>query len=150
MLEYLMKGEQLGAVLQEKNMLCWALPQKLLQPLLGDAAITYTYVAPYSSNYACDEMQKLRYYFSCWQTFVGAVKADAFPGLDGGDHHTASKCKPASLQGAHYITKSQHLCDGGRKEHNKHNHQNQCTLDFSLSPKSTAVHCGVFSAFSAF
>lgn len=143
MLGYLMKGEQLGAVLQEGSVFCWALPQKFPRPLLGDAAITYTYVMRYSSNYACNEMQKSRHCLSCWQTFVGAFRADTFPGFEGREYHSASKCIPASLQGAHYI-KSQHLCDSGKKTHNIHNHQNQHILTSLCPLKALLFTVGCF------
>lgn len=71
------------------------------------AALMYKCVAQYSGNYACDEMQKLRYLLFCQQTFVSAFRADAFPRLDAGEHHPATQRTLASLKMPRYKAKWQ-------------------------------------------
>lgn len=66
----------------------------------------HKYIAQCHSNYACDEMQKLRQLLSCWLTFVGAFRADAFLRLYNAEHHTANK-HTTSLKLAHYKAKLQ-------------------------------------------
>lgn len=104
-----MKAEELVALLQEESTFCWALPQKLPPSLLGEPChYTHKHIGQCHSNYACDEMQKLRQLLSCWLTFVGAFRADAFLRLYKAEHHTANKhtalIKVGSLQSQITIT----------------------------------------------
>lgn len=102
-----MKGQQLRVALYEESMLWWSAPEITTFTAKRDLPLHTTCVGQYSGNYRCDEPQKLRHVLFCQQIFKSAIRPDAFPRLDMGELHPASKHMLASLKIVHYNVKWQ-------------------------------------------